>query len=617
MNSHACLSGKLSPLVCQQQQQKEMNGFALPHTTHTPTTHNMAEWQDMFGDDNSDSSGDEEEKETMDGAPSGDVHSKDLAVHSKQQVPNMSPYVIKQIPGIGGMRGVFAAEDLPAGTLILAECPVYTWKGHFSDVSVLRSTVTGICSSDKAYAATKSLHPFVLADADEEEIATMRDLWGETLALAVTDLNSLRGSEINADEVLRVSIALQHNAYGSGFYQIFSLVNHTCAPNCTKLCPTTDKGWRRASEIWTNRDVQKGEELTICYNHIREMTNSSIAKFLHEHHRFQCNCPIHSVESNPQSVFSCEPRVDKESSGDLHTAEEETTTLVDDWSSVLQERVEYYEEQLERFSGGGAEDKNKDLDVLFDIITVCGEILSEMVEYLNEFSEHFSILKHVMSGFLMLKENQLVKPGVYVNTSDPMREKERDGMYMMVRLHKIIVSAASVSIEELGKKEALLQAKNKSDMACKVFEKLVWASEQYLTHALAVAPLQLYYLGHSHPDIAQTFLDIAEGISCAFSLNTEAAKYATTLAATKHLSVPQDVSNRSIITTEEANILRRVYVFNPEKYGWAQSSKLAQQMMENIRKEGNRVANLYKPRYDVVQERLVAMSLEMPDAYQM
>jgi hypothetical protein len=37
--------------------------------------------------------------------------------------------------------------------------------------------------------------------------------------------------------------------------------------------------------------------------------------------------------------------------------------------------------------------------------------------------------------------------------------------------------------------------------------------------------------------------------------------------------------------------------------------------MNVVRKEGERVASLYTPRYDLVQERLVSLSLEMPSAY--
>lgn len=573
----------------------------------------MAEWEAMFGDDHSDSS-DEEDAQVFE---KGD--------HPKHLKP--PPFVIKQIPGIGGLRGVFAAEDLLAGTLILAECPIYTWKGHFSDVDVLRSTVTGICSSQKAHRATKALHPFVLEDADEEEISTMKELWGESLSLAVADLGFLEGSEdIDANEVLRVSIALQHNAYGSGFYEMFSLVNHTCAPNCTKLCPSMDKGWRKASEIWTNCDVKKGDELTICYNHIREMTEKSVAQFLHEHHRFKCTCSLHPRDavnspSDPPCLSTLEsssgslrPHVEDVSDGEEDVVQdtEMGAEKEEDWSAVLQERVEYYEEQLKmftRFEGAGAgtadkdtkKSKKKDLDMLVDIITVCGEILTDIEEHCKR--NHFSSLQRISDSFLSVGESQLLKPAV--TFPEPLGVDERDGMYMMVRLYKIVISAASVAIQELGTEECTLLAKNKSEKAYKVFEKLLWSSEQYLLHALDIAVIQLFYLGDAHPDIAQTFLDIAEGISCAFSLTAGAEKYTAALRA-------DGDDEESRITSD---VLQRVYSFSPERHGWARSRKSAQLMMETVRMEGERVANLYRSRYDLVQERLVTTSLLMPDAY--
>jgi hypothetical protein len=541
----------------------------------------MAEWQNMFGDSDSDSDSD-----------SGGQEEASEQVESSSSMP--APFVIKQIPGIGGMRGVFAARDLPAGTLVLAEVPTYTWQGHFSDVDVLRQTVTGICTSAKAHAATQALHPFVIEDADEEEVAAMRELWEGALSLAVDDLKTkgADGAVFSANELLRVSIALQHNAYGSGFYEIFSLVNHTCSPNCMKLCPSMDKGWRKASEIWTTRDVSKGEELTICYNHVREMTDKSIAHFLHEHHRFKCACPIHP----PNDKISND--MDEESS---QSAGNETS-LENDWSSVLQERVEYYEEQLGRFTGDTIGQKKK-IEVMTDIVTACEEILSEITDKIKSSPELFANLTVILSGALSISDNELIKPSTCLNFEKPLPVMERDALYMMVRLHKLVVAAASVCIEEFGKKEAVFIQKQKSVQAASVGNNLVWASEQYILHALEVTPLQMYYLGDNHPDIAQTLLDIAEGISCALSLQRESAKH----QVFNGMPSPTAVADR--------NVLRRVHIHDAMKFSWAQADKSAQQMMNVVRKEGERVASLYTPRYDLVQERLVSLSLEMPSAY--
>jgi hypothetical protein len=287
----------------------------------------------------------------------------------------------------------------------------------------------------------------------------------------------------------------------------------------------------------------------------------------------------------------------------------------DDWSTVLQERVEYYEEQLERFTGERSE-KRKDLAILFDIITVCSEILSEISDHVQENLDVFATLKRVRDGYLVVEGNRLIKPNLHLDDSQPMiSAKERDGLYMMVRLHKIIVTAASVSVEELGRKEAVL-AKKRKDRACGVFKKLTWASEQYLRHALEIAPLQLYYLGEAHPDIAQTFLDIAEGIKCACSLAEEASKYQQQYEQHEEKESPVAEQKGKLDSgMEEASVLQRVHACDPGKYEWALSLKSALQLMEKVRKEGERVAHLYRPHYDLVQARLVTTALDMPEAY--
>jgi hypothetical protein len=274
--------------------------------------------------------------------------------------------------------------------------------------------------------------------------------------------------------------------------------------------------------------------------------------------------------------------------------------------------VEYYEEQLERFMA----EKTKDVEVFFDIVTVCKEMIVDIGDYMKNTPDQFSTLEAVSKGFVAVEQNQLVTPSISFDPLEPIGVNDRDGIYMMVRLHKIVVSAASASIEELGKLESKLLQKQKMVKASHVFKKLLWAAANYLKHALEIVPLQLYYLGGAHPDIAQTYLDIAEGISCAFSLTTKASQYSTvTSTGTTPQSHGHEQRHDAFDSDLQVNILHQLHDTNSEKFVWATSRKSAQQLMEKIRKEGERIANLYRPRYDILQERLVATPLAMPDAY--
>ena len=530
---------------------------------------NMAEWQDMFGDDISDQSEDEGGVDNK-----NQITSEEISLSENNEINHSPPFIIKYIPGIGGMRGVFAARDLPAGTLVMAECPTLTWKGHFSSQEVLRQTITAICCQEKAYDATKALHPFILEDADQGEIEAMRELWGEALPHAVSDLSTASQGTISEDEILRVSLVLQHNAYGSGFYRTFSLINHACEPNCTKLYPSTDKGWRKASELWTTCDVKAGQELTICYNHIREMPSHSISHFLLEHHRFKCHCRIHLSDQLSSGKY-----------GDI-----------DEWIVVIEERVEYYEDQLKQCAL--LADNKKFLELLLDIILACEEIMSEICAHmsLSESITDYCHLLELMKIPVEFHSDHIFMSSDVFDLKKKLSMKERDSLYMLVRLHKIVVSAACTSVQELGSKKDAMLSNNKQFDGCNdVYKQLLTTAEKYLTHSLSLAPLQCIYLGGVHIDVAQTFLDIAEGLRCLSSLNSDIFK-------------SQDYSS-------DLDLLQQLYRKDTQKFSWAQSNKKTHQLMTKIRTEGERIANLYRPRYDLFQERLVDSAIQKPEVY--
>lgn len=186
------------------------------------------------------------------------------------------------IPSVGGGRGLFAQHDLPAGFLVLAEMPILIWPDvDQTSPGGLRIMTEMVLSSAHAKAASLTMFPQNISDVNSTEIDHMKDHIGEFLKDICTSRDEI--------EVLRTLLVLQHNGFTSGFYDRFTLLNHSCDPNCVKFTPS-NSGLGRASEVWTTRPVKAGEELCICYVEPMERTSSYISKYLSTQHFFTCCC---------------------------------------------------------------------------------------------------------------------------------------------------------------------------------------------------------------------------------------------------------------------------------------------------------------------------------------
>ena len=112
-------------------------------------------------------------------------------------------------PATGGGRGLAAARDLDAGTLLLLEAPLLS----------------------------------------REEQATIAD---PAAALPSLNIEQLHGATLEQK--------WQFNAFESGLYRLRSLLNDSPQPSCVAL--TTAGG---LAEVWTQRKVEAGAPLTVSY----------------------------------------------------------------------------------------------------------------------------------------------------------------------------------------------------------------------------------------------------------------------------------------------------------------------------------------------------------------
>jgi hypothetical protein len=313
---------------------------------------------------------------------------------SQQQarVPRAPVAVREGLNHCGGGRGVFAIADVGAGTLIVSEIPIAVWPDASSldDPEVLLNTLEFICSDAEVLAASKTLHPRSLENADEADRLRIADVWSIE---AIEALCTSVGGKVSRDDVLCLALALQHNGFNSGLYSRLALVNHSCRPNCIKFMPSSSTGW--ASEIWTTRLVLAGEELTICYCEPAEMTSWSMRAYLQEHHRFSCACSHCLSLSQSQSLATS-------SSAPLQEA---------------QEQLEVMEREL-RFQEG---------DEAVEIVT----------------RSRRSIVK--AEGMLKAVEAALL----LASSAGDAACSQDDSLRMRLRLHKFISNSAAAQIQAL------------------------------------------------------------------------------------------------------------------------------------------------------------------------
>jgi len=261
--------------------------------------------------------------------------------------------VLESMVGIGGGRGLTAKIDIPAGTLILSEIPSISFdsmNATKSEANALNNkydmanAIEAIVNNSSAYQCAKHLFPKKLSDIDGAEVLKMKEFlsavgeeedqsdgMGVTEAekpapsvnlyeILTSDMRKLNHNklpehayyryihEVTEHEVLRLALVLQHNCFGSGLYRYISIINHSCMSNCIKFAPT--KASMGASEIYTTRNITRGEEVTINYCLPCETSYKSARDYLKENHTFECLCPRCAVFKEPDDRSDSATRSD-------------------------------------------------------------------------------------------------------------------------------------------------------------------------------------------------------------------------------------------------------------------------------------------------------------------
>ena len=185
----------------------------------------------------------------------------------------------------GGLhgRGVYAASNIPAGTIIFTESPFVEIEvgdgAEFAEtmhVAIARTIVSGAVG-EKEWLAPKlgKLHPLSM-EAMVKECSYPSEIQEFMLEAAL--------GKWDADEIALLIQRVRFNSFGSGLYEESSLFNHACRPNCSKFSKQDPHTHLSTTEFVATRDIAKDEELTINYFGLLEYSFAYRDKLFYSQH---------------------------------------------------------------------------------------------------------------------------------------------------------------------------------------------------------------------------------------------------------------------------------------------------------------------------------------------
>lgn len=436
--------------------------------------------KDMFGDDSDDD----------------EIRINQANVFSSNINKNLGE--IRKISNIGGGRGVFSTCDLTPGILIVAEIPSINWSqgASLDDPEALINIIIQVIVDIDSYEVSKTLHPIHLKDADKDEINRAIEILTEDITKDIkTAIQNSRNDSnfvITKDDILRVYLVLQHNGFGSGLYASLTMFNHSCDPNCIKYNPSVSSSG--ASEIWTTRDIKEGEELSICYCDPIEMPTSYMRNYLESHHRFICNC--NRCQLNNSNNINDSGKITNDmnilnsltaNNSNLSNKSINTKSLSDSNDSV---------------------NSDDDDDIIDNKLEINEDLLLKQLEAMEKeliWSPVEAPDDIINTSAKMLKSiNQLIS---FFSSNDKSNGEVLINCRMKARTYKVAITCSSNLLQSIP----LLNSNDKKIPKKKL---IIKACVNYLRNSLLLLKEQELYLGKYHPDMARTFLDIKEGLSC-------------------------------------------------------------------------------------------------------
>ncbi len=459
---------------------------------------------------------------------------------AKAVMNDSPPFATVGQVSVGGGRGIFATRDLAAGTLVVAEIPVFPFEdaSQLDDPAYLMQTIENLSSNELAVDACAFLYPQKYEEADAEEREQVVAIWGEEQLVQLAER-----VKASRDEVIRRVLVLQHNGFDTGIYKWLSMANHSCAPNCIKFATNNSSGW--ASEIWTTQSVQKGEELTISYRSPLEMAQSSMNRFLIQHHRFQCKCKacarIESIYWDKSVIESINSSVVELGVNPSSTAESPLT--VDAALESVEEAVEAMEKEQKWLAVDDQEDVLRTCKRMF---RACDELMERTMAIafaLNPISDSPSdvLSATAVNSAANCMQSIADEVRMYSNITQSMWSAllsgNRSTMLILSRIHKCFANTAAIVLDPSSRTPGPRTGSSQHSKRRRVKRSLTSRSLlMFVVHSARLAELQQAYLGSQHPDLAGSHLDVAEGLRAALDLyaSEEAERVAPILTGAEY-----------------------------------------------------------------------------------
>lgn len=405
-----------------------------------------------------------------------------------QQWPDRPPLYLGPMAPVnetemGGGRGYIATGDLPPGTLLLVEKPIFQWPEEQIGRELGLVSILHVARHSDAKQIThdmERLHPTLEAvdgylganddqvqknDANVEQIDSMMKALStkhedeDALIEKILDLyrqkNILRSDdrELTKEDVFRMLLALRYNGFGTGVYLHFAIFNHAENPNCIKFAPEDNS--QPMSEIRTTKSVKKGEALSLSYLDPREVSHATRRQHLYDQHRFDIGERINDLSILPFEFVAGElPKSSKDQ-------------RVDDTTSRIEKVISEFEEQLGEtrtaFSIGGYTAQQVERAKAMEVATV--ELISAAKQQLGNASH-----------------------------------------LLMIRCYRLHLDASESVLSAMAIGHVNLSTTQRNGLLCRFVES-----------ARDLLALQLRYLGDSHVDLGRTYQDLAQGINALLS----------------------------------------------------------------------------------------------------
>jgi len=242
--------------------------------------------------------------------------------------------LVSSLP-FGGGRGYIAVHPLKPGTLVLVEKAIMTWSDEqIGQALTLTSVHLLFRQSNAAYIVhcLEDLHPCKAVvgsniesetpEQGEEMLAMLlhERYKSDPLLLQLVEeartfnIHNRDGSDLTANDILRILLALRYNGLESGLYCYVAMLNHHCRPNCVKFLPNAETESdlpANCSEVRTTRWIKVGESLTISYLP-NLISHASRRHHLWEQHRFDIGVNMHPELRRMETIHGGLPSSSKD-----------------------------------------------------------------------------------------------------------------------------------------------------------------------------------------------------------------------------------------------------------------------------------------------------------------